>query len=88
MIFRRRNLSARASSNKRPSRQTLLVHFLVKLRTELDVAIGGFVRHLEFSCSLILIRPPVDGGSGPSWGNRVEDPMHSSGWFRVGPVLL
>ena len=90
--LRRRNSSARASSNKRPSRQTLHVRFLVKLRTELDVPIGGFAssQTLEFGCSLILIRPRIDDGSGPSGvrGAGLKIRCTRAGGFRVGiPVL-
>ena len=40
--LRRRNLNVQASSNKRPSQQTLHVRIPVKLHIELDVPTGGF----------------------------------------------
>lgn len=40
--LRRRNLNVQASSNKRPSQQTLHVRIPVKLHIERDVPTGGF----------------------------------------------
>jgi hypothetical protein len=61
------------------------VRFLVNLRIELDVPIGGFASPSDTGIWLLSApRPRIR----PSLESRVEDPMRSSGWFRVGSCAV